>query len=346
MDKLNSMTSQLGIINKNRAFAISDSMVTVDECKTYSGEDKIFKISDKHSCILMVSGNPRVNGCDIRDFIREYVNNTDFDEIKTIEEIRDSLNQSIVSSDMNKSINSHISENMYNFEKYIGKIIDDGFLKPSNNNMDFLDDNELLDNYLTSLIDKLFKPESEKEFLDLKKSLKGHYYDFIIDMGLNIVLIGYDDKNNNPTYINYYMICVHDDKLEFIDVYSLFDCDSTMIFPISQSEDIELNLFGFNDNTFSEIKKIIRKYLDEFNIKISDKLLEEKLNEDLYKIKLENMENIVECLNILPDSEILELMDVLIELTSVKQKFSNNVHSVGGKTTKVILKKYGGVKFI
>ena len=47
------MTSQIVIINGNRSFAITESNLTLDEFKTYSGEEKMFKVSDNLSAIVL-----------------------------------------------------------------------------------------------------------------------------------------------------------------------------------------------------------------------------------------------------------------------------------------------------
>lgn len=51
------MTLEIVILNQKRTFTIADSNVTINDCKTFEGEQKTFKISDRLSCVLLLSGN-------------------------------------------------------------------------------------------------------------------------------------------------------------------------------------------------------------------------------------------------------------------------------------------------
>lgn len=55
------MTSQIVVLNKKRSFALSESTLILDGFKSYDGEEKIFKISDKLSAVILVSGNGRLD---------------------------------------------------------------------------------------------------------------------------------------------------------------------------------------------------------------------------------------------------------------------------------------------
>ena len=75
-------------------------------------------------------------------------------------------------------------------------------------------------------------------------------------------------------------------------------------------------------------------------------MIDEKLKIKMDEVKLRNLEIFISNIEFLPDSEILKMLDVLIELTSAKKKFFSDVHSVGGKRTKVVLRKYESLKFV
>ena len=77
---------------------------------THVGEQKIFEISQDLSAILLVSGNGRFNGQPIKNFIDKYVSETDFNEISTVEDIKNSLNKSISKTTTQTSIGEYSTE--------------------------------------------------------------------------------------------------------------------------------------------------------------------------------------------------------------------------------------------
>lgn len=50
--------------------------------------------------------------------------------------------------------------------------------------------------------------------------------------------------------------------------------------------------------------------------------IDEKLRIKINEVKLENLKTTISNIEFFPDSEILKLLDVLIELTAIKMKFS------------------------
>ena len=218
-------------------------------------------------------------------------------------------------------------------------------------NIDFLKGNKLLDSYLAKLTNNLFHIESKNEFDEINFYLLRNYFNFLIKDSPNIVLIGYNQTYENPTCLNYALLFNNEGQIESIEIFSVHDCNSTMIIGIAQDDDVDLILTGYNNDSIRGIQLIVFELFNEINNlnqsnqnilnSINDKLIN-KINE----LKLNNLKDIVDHIKILPDSEILELLDALIVLTSIKMKFSSNVHSVGGKHHKVVLRKYEDIKFI
>ena len=354
------MTSQILILNKKKSYAVSDSVVTIDDCKTYDGEQKIFEISQELSTILLLSGNSRFAGQSIKNFIDEYVSKTDFKTINTVNEIKDTFNDCISESTQKCNVDEYVHDTFIDFEKNMKKLIKNSDKESLIENLksnsfctdiDFLKDNSLLNSKITKLANLLLNINSKNEFNCMKHYLTRNYYAFLINNSPNIVLMGYDKCNNNPTYFNYNILANINGKLEIHDEYSVTDCKSTMIFTIAQDSDIELNLTGFNDNSLNNIQRILFEFFNENNIltmiDANDWItFKERLKLKIYNYKLNNLKSIIEYIEVLPDTEILKLLDVLVELTSIKMKFSNGIHSVGGKRIKVVLSKYCGVKFV
>ena len=356
----NDMTLEIVILNQKRTFAAADSNVTINDCKTFEGEQKIFKISDRLSSVLLLSGNSEFDGQKMKNFIDEYVSKTDFNEIKSVEEIKDTLNESIAKSSRKMTLDEYVGSTFTEFEKSIKKsvgILDSKdqiiqFLKMNSfeDDVDFLRGNNTLNSNLNKFANSLIDIESKDEFELIKHYLRQTYITFLIKNSPNIVLVGYDEVNENPTYIDYEILFNHEGKIETVVKYAVHDCVSTMILSVAQDDDVKLSLTGYNNNSYIDIRNIVLELFDEFgNLNQLDKSISDSISEELKtkidEIKLGNLENIMDYVKILPDSEILKLLDALIVLTSIKMKFSPEVHSVGEKQIKAVLRKYRDVSF-
>lgn len=216
-----------------------------------------------------------------------------------------------------------------------------------NENIEFLDNNNLLNNLLSNYINFNYAVNTKSEFQEMKSALRGYYYKFINDSSTNLILVGYDIPHENPTYIKFSLLCNTKYGLKTLEEYSVFDCKATMIFTIAQDEDIQLSLMGLNKYTEENIRKIIFELLKD-HVNVDDKNISQsidfRLETMLNNFKLDNLKIIVQYIELLPDIEILKLLDALIELTAIKKRFSNYPHSVGGKRKKIILHKYEGIK--
>ena len=216
--------------------------------------------------------------------------------------------------------------------------------------VDFLRGNNTLNSNLNKFANSLIDIESKDEFELIKHYLRQTYITFLIKNSPNIVLVGYDEVNENPTYIDYEILFNHEGKIETVVKYAVHDCVSTMILSVAQDDDVKLSLTGYNNNSYIDIRNIVLELFDEFgNLNQLDKSISDSISEELKtkidEIKLGNLENIMDYVKILPDSEILKLLDALIVLTSIKMKFSPEVHSVGEKQIKAVLRKYRDVSF-
>ena len=207
------MTLEIVVLDQKRTFAAADSMVTVDDCKTYDGEQKIFKISDRLSAILLLSGNSEFEGQKLKNLIDEYVSKTDFNQINSMEEIKETLNESIVQSSKEINLEEYIETTFDDFEKRIkiqivkydttNQKIEFLKLNSFDEDIDFLTSNKLLNLKIMKLTNSLFKIKNKNEFNIIKFYLIGNYINSIIKNSPNVVLVGYDENNDYPTYINY-----------------------------------------------------------------------------------------------------------------------------------------------
>lgn len=108
------MTVQCAILNPRCVIFASDSGITTPDGKKYDGVQKIFKLSDIHPAKIMINGNMEFENIPITTIINEFKKKTDFNKLKTIEDIKDSF----LSFTHNYSPTS-------DFEEYISYIVDD-----------------------------------------------------------------------------------------------------------------------------------------------------------------------------------------------------------------------------
>ena len=321
----------------------------------------MFKLSDRLSCVLLVSGNGRFDGKNIKEFVDEFCYKVDIDKIDTVDEIKNSLNESISNSSHSLTSDEYVRDKFPEFENIIRNMIAEigdksksiHYLKLNSENLsiDFLNNSKLLDNLLSRLTNSLFQINDKNEFVEVKIYLKSNFYEFLLNKSSSFALVGYDESNDNPTYINYNILGNIDGKLEIIEKYSLYGCKSTMILTLAQDDDVELNLMGFNEFSYKEIQKIVFELFQEFgnSIEFNDntfKSINEKLKIKIGEHKLDNLKTIVDYIEFSPDFEILQLLDILVKLTEIKLKFSDKPHSVGGKRIKAVLRKYNHVEFV
>ena len=166
------MTLEIVVLDQKRTFAAADSMVTIDDCKTYDGEQKIFRISDRLSAILLLSGNSEFEGQKLKNLIDEYVSKTDFNQINSVEEIKETLNESITQSSKEINLEEYIETTFDDFEKRIKIQIEKydttnqkiEFLKLNSfdEDIDFLTRNKLLNLKIMKLTNSLFLLISSK----------------------------------------------------------------------------------------------------------------------------------------------------------------------------------------
>lgn len=184
------MTTQIVIINGNRSFAITESNLTLDEFKTYVGEEKIFEISQKLSAVALVSGSGRFDSQKIKNHITRYLAKTDMDEIKSVLEIKNTLNDCIVKSTRKSDPSKYVKSTFPKFEnmiigisKNLNKYEFIEYLKMNslNENINVLDNNNLLNT--------LFDINDKYDSNELKFYLKRNYYNYLVKLSTNLVLV-------------------------------------------------------------------------------------------------------------------------------------------------------------
>lgn len=82
------MTVQATIVNLRRHIFASDDGITTPMDKKYEGMKKIYKLSDTHPAQMMINGNMEFENIPLETIIQEFIKNTKFKRLKTVEEIK------------------------------------------------------------------------------------------------------------------------------------------------------------------------------------------------------------------------------------------------------------------
>jgi hypothetical protein len=181
-----------------------------------------------------------------------------------------------------------------------------------------------------------------------------------------IVISGYGNNDLFPSIVAYSIAFMVNDKLNYSITYenTVSFRNSAMIVPFAQSEmvslfiegidrDYEKQLIGSVDSMFDEYHKNLLQQLNAKDEESASALndLKDQLINNLHKVNSKYKEDhfidpIVESVSDLPTSELAEMAESLVNLTSFKRKMSKNVETVGGPTDVALITKGDGFVWI
>ena len=110
------MTSQVMILTKRFGILATDRQQTMADGKTYGGINKIFELSRLHSAGVMLNGNPDLQEVPMETLITEFKSKTNFNEIKTIKEIKDRFIKFLCENTDYSSVDEYISSKLLSFK--------------------------------------------------------------------------------------------------------------------------------------------------------------------------------------------------------------------------------------
>ena len=110
------MTSQVMILTKRFGILATDRQQTMADGKTYGGINKIFELSRLHSAGVMLNGNPDLQEVPMETLITEFKSKTNFNEIKTIKEIKDRFIKFLCENTDYSSVDEYITSKFLSFK--------------------------------------------------------------------------------------------------------------------------------------------------------------------------------------------------------------------------------------
>jgi len=122
------MTLQSIYLNLRGIVLESDNAVTMPDGKKYDGVKKIFKISDRHPAGIMINGNMEFEKIPIENLIEEFRQNTDFKDLKTIDDIKTALIESLKENTLKSTLKEYLTPLLDEFKfNLVNDIHNNGF---------------------------------------------------------------------------------------------------------------------------------------------------------------------------------------------------------------------------
>lgn len=377
------MTSEVLIMTPNAIAMAADSVVTINNKKTYDGVNKLFMLSNNPPMGIMIYNNSNFFNIPLETIIKEFRRNIKEDNLEDIDDFKDAFHDflkkiclkkiSVDTISLIDQLNNFISQ--INFEltfkiKSIHQYRDETI---NINNKKFekllFKNDTFRKNYLSKikgLADELDLDEPDIEIVLKKLFIKRA----ICDNFIGIVIAGFNINSLLPSSLNFKIILLENkdfifDEIEKEDLSN----NPAIIKPFAQTNSIANFLNGIDFSTqFHFLKYFIKiandytsnlKMLVEANGKLRDKKTED-INKDIQKIENEtrhiikdyinfsnsfiekNKNDTVKFVQALPKSELSNLAESLINITSLKVKVKNNVETVGGDVDVAIITKGDG----
>ncbi|MDV0445297.1 hypothetical protein MmiAt1_08660 [Methanimicrococcus sp. At1] len=372
------MTSEIAVMNKKAVALAADSIATLTSSsgdKTYSTANKLFCLSYNHSIGIMINNNSFFSGQSWETIINVYrieVENTkirfnkledcvqhfiNFVECSNLFDISFQIKSALKEiEDLHNKVYALLSEDLINhFES------NPGISYTKNQQIDFMKNRmeELINNmekkpdYINNFddfiqshqeeMDLIFSSIYEHTYSDLKiliNQITNLYFNKMVNpYESRIVIAGFGDKDNIPKICSFLIDRAVLNKLAYIYDFETKDCaENPSIIPFAQKEMVDEFITGINPRFLDYINNI-----NELNFP--------EQADDIYSLidyysRQNHINPIFSTLEYLDKPEMAMMAEMLVNLTSFKQKITNELESVGGPIDVAIISKGEGFIWI
>ncbi|WP_409199338.1 hypothetical protein [Methanobrevibacter sp. DSM 116169] len=376
------MTSEILIMTPSAIALSSDSVVTLENNKTYQGVNKLFMISNNPPMGMMIYNTSDFIGIPLESLISDFKEKTDFNKINTIKKIekefKDYLSIIQKQNPQNTSIEYKLEcfkTDMINFFKYetincaLKSIKEESSEIPNDICSSFINDNlndkqQIIKNYMKKLSNELFNNENQSNLFEKKFLI-----DFYLTSETGIVIAGFNVDELMPSYCELSLLHLYDMKFEFKRIKTVkLKPSEVEIVPFAQRDEKDTFLTGHNYQTDENIKifmksmlKIFSKALinslektiknDKLTIKIRETITDivnketvsEHMIDTYFQLEKEKSYNELKpYVGALPIEELSHFCESLIHITSLKRKVQEGLETVGGDIDVAIITKEDG----
>jgi len=303
----------------------------------------------------------------LRNYIYEYFN---FIRSKIVEKVHSVIDEEggILDEDIEKIVSETIAEHYEKLEK-----VDNIPSIPSNFSENIIKKySAIIDKAIKDIFEEL--PISEIHYNQLRK-ISGNLFskfpeDVRDDTISGVVIAGFGEKDIFPSLISFYLDGVIENKLKYkkhISAKIDYETDAVIV-PFAQREMVITFMEGIDplyivveedylSQIFKEYAEIVVEYLDKYTteeknelkaklIDIGNQILED-LKGRLEKFRHETyISPITSVVSMLPKDELAAMAESLVNLTSLKRKFSMESETVGGPIDVAVISKGDGFIWI
>lgn len=360
------MTTNVLVANKNIIALLSDRNMTLYNEKTHSGVRKIYKISNDFSGGIMINGNMDFEGIPLKSLITEFSKSYDFNSVGSISNVKDTFIDFLALKTGSTKPEVYLEELLEIFKEKIEysdfhKFTCDEFRSEI---PQFIKELDSFENEFDELIPNGY---DKKKYNFILWKIFSYYLTF---EGTGIIFAGYNRNqffpsfveinihfNNNGNIIHEVVESVENTKKPIIRVYA--NNEEAYSFLSGVGGDFEDNLIDFfkkyNENlsiSFSDFlnsnDKIDSKSKEEIMYYFQNLIDDGKSNLETFinNFKYESLDFIAEYTENLPITIICNLSVLLIVLTSIKQKITPEIESVGSDVDIAIIEPFKEFKWV
>ena len=387
------MTSEILILTPSAIALAADSAVTIGGRKTYNGVNKLFMLSNNPPMGIMTYNLSDFAFIPLETIIKEF-RQEKRNDLKTVTDFKDCFEE-FLKKLLNNLEHTHSFPEI--LSKFVKDITNDLQNVSSSTFENIVNDIAINVNYddLGDYYDDIIKKinENEKELIKLipesmdenkqklfLENLKKFFISTVfLDHYTGIVITGFDENRLFPSYTEFNITYLYDDKFIFKTVkkedakgnmVDKIEIKGKQVFvqPLAQGDVINTFLVSIDDYVENEIvnyfDEIHNDYINRLEkaIKANPNLednKEEVLNEiskvyqgnniltDDFKNFIKELKDIqskpiLESIAALPKEELSNLAESLIKITSIKRKVQNDLETVGGPIDVAIITKGDG----
>ena len=371
------MTAELLIMNGNAIAMATDSAVTVGDIKTFNGANKLFMLSNDPPMGIMIFGNSNFDDFPIEALIKEFKKESDFAELKNITNIQKEFVRFLSKVTPHTDFKNLIDDNLEYYKEFLEENFEsltpeefDNFINSyvPNDDLNFVSELDEFDNYdwdLDDVIPDFVLPEDKQ---DIYFILKMMFFDNFIQ-GTGVVIAGFNSEEMFPSYMLFNLIANNNGVIENNILEDVSNYPEGIILPFAQTDVINAFMTGIDlemkkliedlfegvfddylealENYFSNDKHFSKSALDEINKKFEKFKSYKSGMMDWFRDEIQRYQNefsqpIFYSVEALPNEELVDMCEELINITSLKRKVSSNLQSVGGEIDVALISKGDG----
>ena len=361
------MTVQFTIVNLRRHIFASDDGLTTPMDKKYEGMQKIYKLSDIHPAEMMINRNMEFENIPMETIIHEFIRTTDFEKLKTIEEIKNRFIDFLAKYCPSSSCDEYIEFVADRFKEDLkAEIAENGF------------DNVIETRRKRGIYPFIKKYSSYyEEFKDMipENRDKEKYTELLWQIfcwnlkyeGTGVIISGHNINSPYPSYFEINIHCNDSGDIVFEELESKIDFEDTILRIYAYNEEGYTFFTGVNNEfieyiinyintTNNQILTILKSKLNEENIESSDKIIEitkSIITNEFSDVTIE-IQNFItkgiyetsKSIEFIPNYLLCILADEIIRLTALKQKISSEDEFVSMNSHISLMTKANGFKWV